>query len=295
MNTQLEHWDDIRVAYEVARRGTLSAAAEALGVHHSTVLRRINALESRLNTRLFHRTARGYRTTEAGQALLQVASGINEQVDKLTGYLQGTDQQISGTLVITSVSGVIEMLTPWLAEFRQLYPQLRLEILLDQRKLRLDYGEAHIALRPGAKPTEPDYIVQKIWQLEHGLYASRDYIRRHGQLRDLKKDTHHQFISMKPDSPAPFIRWLEDNVNPEQITFRSTELSQVNQAIQLGIGIGPMAAVVARQDPNLVKIDLQDSHWQSDFWLVTHLLMHRTSRVQAFCDFIKQKFAAMEP
>jgi DNA-binding transcriptional LysR family regulator len=290
MNTQLEHWDDIRVAYEVAKRGTLSAAAAALNVHHSTVLRRINSLEERLNTRLFHRHARGYKPTQAGQSLLQVAGGINEQVDKLTGFLQGADQQISGSLVITSVTGVIDIIAPWLAEFQLLYPQLRLEVLLDQRKLRLDYGEAHIALRPGKQPTEPDYIAQHIWTLKHGLYASKEYIRRQGLPKDRDDLKNHKFISMMPDSPAPFIQWVENNIDSENIVFRTSDLYMAHQALRLGMGLFIMPDRMAKDESDLVAVFNDWDEWHSKFWLVTHLLMHRTSRVQTFCDFIKQKF-----
>lgn len=293
MNTQLEHWDDIRIAYEVAKRGTLSAAANALNVHHTTVLRRINALESRLNTRLFHRHARGYHPTEAGNALLQVAGTIDEQVDKLTGFLQGSDQQISGSLVITTVSGMVDIIAPWLAEFRQLHPQLRLEVLIDQRKLRLDYGEAHIALRPGKQPTEPDYIAQKVWELEHGLYASKAYIRRMGLPKNLDELKQHQFISSQPDSPAPFIQWIENTIPNENIVFRSPDLHMMHNAMRLGIGLFVMPCTIADEDPELVSVFDGTENWHSDFWLVTHLLMHRTSRVAAFCEFIKGKFTAM--
>jgi len=291
MNAQLEHWDDIRVAYEVAKRGTLSAAAVALNVHHSTVLRRINALEQRLNTRLFHRHARGYRPTDAGQSLLQVATGISEQVDKLSGYLQGADQQISGSLVITTVTGLIDVLAPWLAEFRQLYPQLRLEVIFDQRKLRLDYGEAHIALRPGTQPTEPDYIAQNIWTLRHSLYASKDYVVEHGLPKDIEQLKQHKFISGLPDSPAPFIQWIENNIPSHNIVIRTSDLYMGRLAAINGMGIFTLPDVVASQDSRLIKIFSQEDGplWQSPLWLVTHLLMHRTSRVQAFCDFIKQK------
>ena len=296
MNTQLEHWNDIRVAYEVAKRGTLSAAAIALNVHHSTILRRINALEKRLNTRLFHRHARGYRPTEAGQSLLQIASGINDQVDRLTGVLQGTDQQINGSLVITTITGLTDILTPWLGEFQQLYPQLRLELILDQRKLRLDHGEAHIALRPGKQPTESSYIAQNVWTIEHGLYASKGYIERNGLVKNFEDLNNHKFVSGLSDSPAPFVQWIESNIDAENIVFRSSDLYQSHQAIRLGMGLGVIAKSIAKQDVNLVCVldkQPQWQHWHSNLWLVTHLLMHRTSRVQAFCEFIKHKFQTL--
>ena len=119
MSAQLNHWTDIHIAYQVARLGTLSAAADHLDVHHSTVLRRIDALEKRLNCRLFQRSARGYTPTEAGKTLLKVAEQTQSDFERLFGQIQGVDEQIKGTLVVTSVSSYSQVLIKLFAEFQQ--------------------------------------------------------------------------------------------------------------------------------------------------------------------------------
>ncbi len=294
MNAQIEQWDDIRIAYTVAKLGTLSAAAEVLDIHHSTVLRRISGLEKKLNTRLFFRHARGYEPTEAGKALLQVAGNIHQQLDKLSGHLQGSDQQISGVLTVTTVSGLMGVFTPWFAEFQQLHPNIRLEVSLDSRRLRLDYGEAHIAMRPGKRPSEPDYIVQKLMNMSSGLYASDSYIARFG-LPTSREElvTEHKFISGDPAKPIPSLQWIEKYIAPENIVYRAFDVVNNTQAITAGIGIGGMSSAIYKTKTGLTPILGPWTDWDVDFWLVTHLLMHRTARVQAFCDFIKQKFSQL--
>lgn len=294
MNAQIEQWDDIRIAYTVAKLGTLSAAAEALDIHHSTVLRRINGLEAKLNTRLFFRHARGYEPTEAGNALLQVATNIHQQLDTLSGRLVGSDQQVEGALMITTVNSVMALFTPWFAEFQQLYPSIRLEVSLDSRRLRLDYGEAHIAIRPGAQPSEPDYIAQKLMSMPSGLYASDQYITRYGLPASVDEMvTHHRFISGDPKKPIPFIQWIEKNVPPENIVYRAYDVVNGIEAVSAGIGIGGVNHPVAKLTPSLTPVLGPWTDWQTDYWLVTHLMMHRTARVQAFCDFMKQKFSQL--
>ncbi len=294
MSAQIEQWDDIRIAYTVAKLGTLSAAAEALNIHHSTVLRRISGLEKKLNTRLFFRHARGYEPTDAGKALLQVAGSINQQLDTLSGRLLGSDEHVEGALMITTVSGMMELFTPWLAEFQQLYPDIRLEVSLDNRKLRLDYGEAHIALRPGPKPSEPDYIVQQLSSMPAGLYASDSYIARFGLPKDINElVTQHRFISGDPKKPIPFIQWIEKNVPQENIVYRAYDVVNGTYAVSEGIGIGGMNQTTYKLRTGLTPVLGPWIDWNTNLWLVTHLMMHRTARVQAFCDFIKQKFSAL--
>ena len=111
----IDTWDEIRTAYQVARLGTVSGAAEVLGVHHATVIRHIDALEKRLGTRLFQRHARGYTPTEAGQDLLSVAQMTNEHFAQLASRIKGFGETVAGELVVTSIAGVSELLVPALA------------------------------------------------------------------------------------------------------------------------------------------------------------------------------------
>ena len=115
----MDNWDEVRTAFQVARMGTVSGAAEVLGVHHATVIRHIDALERRLGVKLFQRHARGYTATEAGADLLRVAQATEDQFNQLAGRLKGQGDEVSGELVVTSLGSLAPLLVPVLAEFQQ--------------------------------------------------------------------------------------------------------------------------------------------------------------------------------
>lgn len=288
MSAQINDWSDIHFAYQVAKHGTLSAAAEALGVHHSTVLRRIDALEQRLNTRLFHRHARGYTATESGQMLLKVAEQTQEDFDRMLGQLEGADEQLRGTLVITSVSTFTPMLTPIFAGFQQQHPEIRIEYLSDPRLFKLEYGEAHIGIRPGDKPKDPDYVVQHLKTTPAAFYASADYIKRHGRMKSLQDFKGHRFInSVNKMMNIPPLAWMVNHIPEHQIYYRVSEISTFEQAVQAGIGIAPLAEW--NLDPSLVRLFEPPQDWVYSLWLITHRDVHRTAKVQAFTQYLKQQ------
>lgn len=291
MSAQKTDWNDIHVAYQVAKLGTLTAAAEALDVHHSTVLRRINALEKKLGSRLFHRHARGYEPTEAGHMLMQVAENTQSSFDRLLGRLEGTDTQLTGTLAITSVSNMAPFLIPILADFQVLYPEIKLEYTADSRILKLEHGEAHISIRPGKKPNDPDYVVQKLASVATTLYGSVDYVMEHGLIQDLNDVTGHRFIStIEPFDRTEFMQWMNKNVPSEQIYYRSNDFINFSHAAKAGLGAAPIACWQARLEKTLRPLLPPPRNWSFDLWLLTHRDMHRTSKVQAFTLFLKDRF-----
>ncbi|MFT4149113.1 MAG: LysR family transcriptional regulator, partial [Paracoccaceae bacterium] len=176
----VDTWDEIRTAYQVARLGTVSGAAEALGVHHATVIRHIDALEKRLGARLFQRHARGYTPTEAGRDLLSVAQTTEEQFGQLASRIKGQGETVSGELVVTTVPGMADLMTPVLVGFQRTYPEVVVRLLTDIRVYRLDYGEAHVAIRAGSVPQEPDNVVQPLTLRKTALYAAPGYVAAHG-------------------------------------------------------------------------------------------------------------------
>ena len=111
----MDNWDEIRTAYQVARLGTVSGAAEVLGVHHATVIRHIDALENSLGAKLFQRHARGYTATEAGQDLLSVAGVASDQFTQLAGRIKGRGDEVTGDLIVTSLGSLSPLLVPTIA------------------------------------------------------------------------------------------------------------------------------------------------------------------------------------
>ena len=157
----MDNWDEIRTAFNVARIGTVSGAAEVLGVHHATVIRHIDALEARLGVKLFQRHARGYTPTEAGDDLLRVAQATDDQFAQLASRLKGQGDDVSGELVVTSISALSHLFVPVLAAFQRQYPDLVVRYLTGERLFRLEYGEAHVAIRAGSVPDQPDMAAPK--------------------------------------------------------------------------------------------------------------------------------------
>ena len=284
----MENWDEVRTAYQVARVGTVSGAAELLGVHHATVIRHIDALEKRLGAKLFQRHARGYTPTEAGRDLLLVAQTTEEQFGQLVSRIKGQGETVAGELVVTAITGIAGLLTPVLSAFQQAHPAVVIRFLTDMRLFRLDYGEAHVAIRAGGPPQEPDNVVQPLTTIRMGLYAARGYIARYGLPASIADFPKHRFIgSDSPDSRAPFNRWLREAVPAECISYRVTEPEASAAALKAGVGIGFYAICDARRDPDLVEVMPPQPEWQAPLWIVTHVDLHRTLKVQSFLAQLK--------
>ena len=291
----IENWDEVRTAYHVARLGTLSAAAAFLDVHHATVIRHIDALEARLGTKLFQRHARGYTPTESGRDLLAVAATTEDLLCQFAGRVKGRGAEVSGELVVTAVTSASGLLTPVLAEFRKLHPDITFRLIAENRRLRLEYGEAHVALRAGSKPQEPDNIVQELCKLSVGLYAHESFIRRNGLPRSLDDLAGFDFAGpYSTDSRAPYNIWLAANIPEGSIVFRSNESHGTVEAVRRGIGLGFVPRCEVKPGDGLVEVMPPLEEWSADLWLVTHVDLHRTAKVQAFADFLKLEAKSWE-
>jgi len=286
----MDNWDEVRTAFHVARVGTVSGAAEVLGVHHATVIRHIDALEERLGVRLFQRHARGYTPTEAGDDLLRVAQATDDQFPQLAGRIKGRGNEVSGELVVTSIGGLSHLLAPALADFQQDYPDLVVRYLTGDRLFRLEYGEAHVAVRAGSAPDQPDNVVQPFFRQDFALYASEGYVARHGVPSGCDAFGEHRFVGADdPETRAPFQRWLKDTVPAANIVFRSGDVHAQRNAILAGAGIGFASVLQAAEVPGLVQVLPPRPEWAAPLWLVTHMDLHRTTKVQAFLSFLKAR------
>jgi DNA-binding transcriptional LysR family regulator len=284
----MENWDEIKTAYQVARMGTVSGAAEVLGVHHATVIRHIDSLEARLGVKLFQRHARGYNATEAGQDLLRVAQATDDQFNQLAGRIRGRGNEVSGDLVVTSLIDIASRMAPLLVAFQRAYPDVVVRYLTGERLFRLEYGEAHVAIRAGTVPSQPDNVVQEFHPHRVGLYASREYIDEHGMPAGVETFKDHFFVAHDSDeSRAPFEQWLRQNAPAETLRFRSTDTRALRAAILAGAGIGFLPAYEAETTPELVEVHPHQDVWSGPLWLVTHVDLHRTTKVQTFLNFLK--------
>ena len=292
-----ENWDEVRTAYQVARIGTVSGAAEVLGVHHATVIRHIDALEQRLGTRLFQRHARGYTPTEAGAELLKVAQTTEEQFAQLANKINGVGSEMSGELIVTSVPGLSALITPTLARLQQGHPDLAVRYLTDPRVLRLEYGEAHVAVRAGGRPQEPDNVVQPFTNIRMAMYAAPGYAAEFGLPRTVADLGGHRFVGVGQDaleSRAPYFRWLMAHVAPGQMTFRTNDNEVYVDAVREGLGIGFLPMLPGGVRDLLRMAPLSSDEWMIHLWLVTHIDLHRTPKIQAVLAALKQDARALD-
>ena len=285
----MDNWDEIRTAYQVARLGTVSGAADVLGVHHATVIRHIDALEGRLGVKLFQRHARGYTATEAGEDLLRVATATDDQFSQLVGRIKGRGADVSGDLIVTSLVSLAPLLAPALTEFQTQNPDVIVRYLTGDRLFRLEYGEAHVAIRAGSPPDQPDNVVQPFVPQKMGLFASAAYAERNGIPKGAQNYAEHNFVGHDDEtSRAPFNRWLRAQVPEANITFRSTDMRAMEQAVLSGAGIGFLSLWEAAKHEGLTQVCDPHVDWAATLWLVTHVDLHRTSKVQSFLTFLKE-------
>lgn len=286
----MDNWDEIRTAFQVARLGTVSGAAEVLGVHHATVIRHIDALEARMGVKLFQRHARGYTPTEAGEDLRRVAQATDDQFGQLSGRIKGRGKEVSGELVVTSLVSLASRMAPLLASFQRDHENVIVRYLTGNRLFRLEYGEAHVAIRAGAAPEQPDNVVQPFMTQHMGLYGSRAYVERFGLLKAPDDFGGHRFVGHDQiGNRAPYFVWMDDVIPRAQVTFRSADMRVIEHAVKAGAGISFFAHEEAAADPDLIELAPPRDEWSAPLWIVSHVDLHRTIKVQALVQFLKTR------
>lgn len=290
---RLNLWTEIRTAWHVAEQRNVTRAARLLGMHHSSVIRHIDALEGALGVKLFQRHPQGYTPTEAGEELLRTASSVDDQFSQMIARLENAQMQVSGRLVLTMVPGLDFAIMPIIARYQQQYPQVELIYIPEARNFELGRGEAHVALRAGPKPTEPDNIVLHLWDSMPGLYAAPDYIARFGMPESIDDLTRHRFVvGNDVFARAPFNQWLLSRLPDTAFVLRTSEVAAIYAAILNGVGIGFLSTRVTPQDMVAVLPDLCPAEWSIPIWMVTHVDLHRSSKVQSLTRFIQQEVRA---
>jgi DNA-binding transcriptional LysR family regulator len=240
--------------------------------------------------RLFQRHARGYTATEAGSDLLQVAQATDDQFTQLVGRIKGRGQGIGGELVVTSLVGLSPILTPIMTEFQRENDGVTVRYLTGDRLFRLEYGEAHVAIRAGAAPEQPDNVVQPLARQQMALVAAQSYVDRHGLPKDEGDLVNHWFVAHdNPNSRAPFNRWLAALVPRERLAYRTEDNRSLRDAVLEGAGIGFLPLWERHGRADLYDVIPMRDEWAAPLWIVTHVDLHRTAKVQAFVSLLKER------
>jgi DNA-binding transcriptional LysR family regulator len=285
-------WDDVRYFLAVARGGSVRAAAERLGVNHSTVLRRIAQLEQRLGAHMFEKLPSGYRLTVAGEEVLEFADQMEASSQQLETRVFGRDQGVRGRLRVTLAPPLAtHLLMPDFADFARLHPDIEMDILSSGDLANLTNREADVAIRVvyDRETLPPNLHGLKGPEVFGGVYMSRDLM-----------------AAWRAGAPDP-IRWIvismhgipdwasEGEVRTTGIPFRTTDAETQLVAVRQGLGITTLPCFVADADPLLARAPGADLHRYGTLWLLTQGETRKTKRVRLITEFLSRRLAAYAP
>src|SRR5271157_2317635 len=284
-------WDDVRYFLAVARGGSVRAAAERLGVNHSTVLRRIAQLEERLGVHMFEKLPSGYRLTAAGEEVLEFADQMEASSHRLETRVFGRDQSVRGLLRVTLAPPLAtHLLMPDFADFARLHPDIEMEILASGELANLTNREADVAIRVvyDRKALPLNLHGLKGPELFGGVYMSRDLLAawRAGAPDRIRWIVKNQY---DPD-------WAhEGEVPTTEVPFRTTDAEAQIVAVRQGLGMTTLPCFVGDADPLLVRVPGTDLHMYGTVWLLTQGETRKTKRVRLFTEFVSRRLAAYAP
>jgi DNA-binding transcriptional LysR family regulator len=280
-------WTELQYFLAVHQGGSISAAAQALGVNHTTVLRRLAGLEQALGVRLFERFPTGYVITSAGEELAAQMAGVAEQIDGAARRMSGMDREISGTIRLTSTDTLFRgLLTPYLNEFRARHPKVTLQLVMNNAMLSLTRREADIAVRGSNRPPE-NLIGRLAGRIRTAPYCSRTMLAAQNAARPWQR-----YPWIAPDESLAHLeqaKWLAAHVEPGQVVAAIDSLLGMLDCVRSGMGAGMLLCPLADAEPDLVRLADPLPQLDTQIWVLTHPDLKRVARVKALADFLYEK------
>lgn len=283
------NFDDLRFFLELARAERLVEAARRLGVDHTTVGRRIAALEERLQARVFDKSPSGYTLTEAGRALLPHAEAVEAEARAIMAQVAGEAAAPTGTVrtILPEAFGS-HFLASRLAPFREQHPDIHLELVEETRHRSLSRRDADLAITL-SRPRAGRLVAQKIGTYCLRLYGAPEYLKSRPEIRSDSDLADHDFIWFVDDHlDFEELRRIEKQARNVRIVLRSTSVTGQAQAALGGAGLAFLPCFLGDETPGLVRVLPETSVSTRDLWLVVHEDLRRVARVRAVADFLRQ-------
>jgi DNA-binding transcriptional LysR family regulator len=285
-------WDDLRIALFLARSRSVRSAARALDVSHSTVLRRVGALESAMGVRLFDRSADGYELTPAGQDVFDTARELEDVVGALERRVEGRDARLAGRVRITLPDPLLAPLLPVFAEVGREFPDIEMTLASGTGYLDLAHREADLALRIADNPP-PELVGRRLVDVATGVYGSKKYLRG----RRAKELESLDWISTDTDPPMAFARWIAERVPSARVPLRVTDAWALRDVVNAGLGVTILPCVTGDSERTWQRVCLVPEI-RTPLWLLTHRDLRTTARVRvlrdAFANAIVRRRALFE-
>ncbi len=285
-------WDKLRIFHAVADAGSLTHAGDRLNLSQSAVSRQIRALEETLDSTLFHRHARGLILTEQGELLFDATSAMSKRLDAAAARIRDSEEEVFGVLRVTTTFGFGTLwLAPRLPKLYEQYPDLNIDLMLEERVLDLPMREADVAIRM-KEPSQADLVRKRLMTVQMQLYATKEYLVENGQPETLEDISTHRLICQTPAAPqvgasASMVRHL--------MTYNPGSLLTVNnyfgvlQGVLHNLGIGVLPDYVTQDFPHLVPILSDIDAADVPVYLAYPEELRHSKRVAAFRDFVQDE------
>jgi DNA-binding transcriptional LysR family regulator len=288
-------WDKLRIFHAVADAGSLTHAGETLHLSQSAVSRQIRALEESLNTTLFRRHARGLILTEQGELLFDATRSMSKRLDATAARIRDSEDEVFGELRVTTTTGFGTLwLAPRLPRLFERYPNLKIDLMLEERILDLPMREADVAIRL-KEPSQADLIRRRLMEVRIRLYASSGYVARYGLPTTPEELAGHRLITQSPSSPQ--VRAGADFVQPFLASAPRSALTVNNyfgilQGVIHGLGIGSLPDYLTHDFPDLVNVLPDEQSAPIPTYLAYVEELRHSKRVCAVRDFVVEEIAA---
>ncbi|MEM8773541.1 MAG: LysR family transcriptional regulator [Pseudomonadota bacterium] len=283
-------WTDIRSAYKVAKHENLAAAADELGVHRATLIRRIDSVETALGVRLFIRHKHGYTPTDAGEEFAHIVDEAEVDLSSLAARMLGQNKQLSGLIHVASAEICAPIALPLIAQFQSENPKVQVRFTPTHLRPRLELGEAHISLKVGAKVDRPDYNHEALSPIRFGLFASRTYADRFGIPSSLADAHEHRFVAIETSPTMTRVgihSWMEDRVPESSIAVRSESPWALDNAMLMGMGIGFYPLHLARDRQDLIPVWEPWDDISIPAWAITHRDASKNAKIARLLSIIR--------
>jgi DNA-binding transcriptional LysR family regulator len=285
-------WDKLKVFHAAAEAGSFTHAGEQLGLSQSAVSRQVSALEQELSVALFHRHARGLILTEQGDLLFRTAHDVFMKLEAARAKLTDSRERPQGDLKVTTTAGIgVHWLLPRLNEFLDLYPEVKVSLILTEEELDLAMREADVAIRL-RQPVQPDLIQRKLFSVRFHACASPDYLKRAGTPRSLEELDNHKLLLLGGPQPTylqnvkGLLRAGRNGGEPRTPWLTINNILGVLRACQRGVGVAMLPDYVVEENGGVVQLLSDVESFSFDAYFVYPEELKTVARVQVFRDFL---------
>lgn len=280
-------WNDVRYFLAVARNGSTLAASKKMRVSQATVSRRVTVLEEALGFALFVRSPTGYELSSRGREMLPAAEAVEEAVLGFESRVGAEARRLSGTVRVTTVEAAANMwVTPAIAGFRRLHPEVGVEINLSDESLDLVHGEADIAIRFGARPTEETLVVKHLIDLPGSVYASQDLVEELGMPETHADLARYPLVSIIADFASRTALWYAANAPGAKVASRANTMLGVLSGLRSGMGAGMLPCAMGDTTRGLVRLFPPIDEFMTPSWMVTTESARQQPHIRATIDYI---------